>query len=176
VWNSNEARFQPLTDLQSNQRDAKPLAGIPRQRESAALHGALSEISLYRAAGYGPREGGPSSEEHLAPLLLGPARIAQLPLRPTTNAGRTCAVRPHRMMCCLASECHLWCDSNLGDALWWAFGGFAALLYLILIVTLGVTTLRNGHWVMFILGIPLPLFWIIGALMPPATPQSTQPV
>jgi hypothetical protein len=58
--------------------------------------------------------------------------------------------------------------------MWWAIGGFAAVLYLILIVTLGVTTLRKGHWVMFILGILLPLFWIIGALMPP-TQQTTQP-
>jgi hypothetical protein len=46
-------------------------------------------------------------------------------------------------------------------------------LYIILIVTLGVTTLRKGHWVMFILGIFLPLFWLIGALIPPAT--RTQP-
>jgi hypothetical protein len=28
-------------------------------------------------------------------------------------------------------------------------------------------SIRKGHWVMFILGIFLPLFWIIGALMPP---------
>jgi hypothetical protein len=58
--------------------------------------------------------------------------------------------------------------------MWWFFGGFAALLYLVLIVTLGVTTIRKGHWVMFILGIFFPLFWIIGALMPPTT-QATQP-
>ena len=41
--------------------------------------------------------------------------------------------------------------------MWYAFGGLAALLYLVLIFTLGVTTLRKGHWVMFILGIFLPL-------------------
>jgi ABC-type multidrug transport system permease subunit len=52
--------------------------------------------------------------------------------------------------------------------MWWVLGGFAALLYVILIITLGLTTLRNGHWVMFILGIFLPLFWIIGAVMSPA--------
>jgi hypothetical protein len=28
-------------------------------------------------------------------------------------------------------------------------------------------SLRKGHWVMFIFGIFLPLFWLIGALMPP---------
>jgi Na+-transporting NADH:ubiquinone oxidoreductase subunit NqrB len=51
--------------------------------------------------------------------------------------------------------------------MWWVFGGFAAILYFALVVTLGVTTIRKGHWVMFILGIFLPFFWIIGALMPP---------
>jgi hypothetical protein len=56
--------------------------------------------------------------------------------------------------------------------MWWAFGGLAALVYVVLIVTLGVTTLRNGHWVMFIAGIFLPLFWIIGAFMGPPAPAS----
>jgi hypothetical protein len=41
------------------------------------------------------------------------------------------------------------------------------ILYFVLLVTLGILTIRKGHWVMFILGIVLPLFWIIGALMPP---------
>ena len=40
------------------------------------------------------------------------------------------------------------------------------ILYFILLVTLGIMTLRKGHWVMFIIGIFLPLFWIIGALIP----------
>ena len=55
--------------------------------------------------------------------------------------------------------------------MWYAIGGFAALLWLVLLISLGLTTLRKGHWVMFILGIFLPIFWIIGALMPPTTPQ-----
>jgi ABC-type multidrug transport system permease subunit len=59
--------------------------------------------------------------------------------------------------------------------MWWAFGGLAALLYIVLIITLGVTTLRNGHWVMFILGIFLPLFWIIGAFIGPSTSATRQP-
>ena len=41
------------------------------------------------------------------------------------------------------------------------------VLYLILLVTLGVMSLRKGHWVMFIFGIFFPLFWLIGALMQP---------
>jgi hypothetical protein len=48
-------------------------------------------------------------------------------------------------------------------------GGFVALwmiLYLVLIFTLGIMSLRKGHWVMFIIGIFLPIFWLIGALIP----------
>ena len=44
------------------------------------------------------------------------------------------------------------------------------LLYLILLITLGILSIRKGHWVMFIIGIFIPLFWIIGALMPPRVP------
>jgi hypothetical protein len=50
--------------------------------------------------------------------------------------------------------------------MWW-IGGLAAFLYLALIITLGATAIRKGHWIMFILGIFLPLFWLIGALMAP---------
>jgi hypothetical protein len=55
--------------------------------------------------------------------------------------------------------------------MWYVFGGLAALFWLVLLISLGMTTLRKGHWVMFILGIFLPIFWIIGAVMPPRTPQ-----
>ena len=51
--------------------------------------------------------------------------------------------------------------------MWYGIGGLGALLYVVLIVTLGVATIRNGHWVLFILGIFLPIFWIVGALMRP---------
>jgi hypothetical protein len=40
-------------------------------------------------------------------------------------------------------------------------------IYIVLLVTLGVVTIRKGHVVMFIIGIFFPLFWLIGALMPP---------
>jgi hypothetical protein len=53
--------------------------------------------------------------------------------------------------------------------MWWAFGGLAAVLYIVLIVTLGVTTIRKGHWFMFFAGIFLPVFWIVGAVMPART-------
>jgi hypothetical protein len=48
-------------------------------------------------------------------------------------------------------------------------GGFIALwavIYFVLLIVLGVTSLRKGHWVMFIIGIFIPLFWLIGALLP----------
>ena len=41
------------------------------------------------------------------------------------------------------------------------------VLYLILLLTCGIIALRKGHWVMFIIGIFIPLFWLIGAVMPP---------
>jgi hypothetical protein len=45
------------------------------------------------------------------------------------------------------------------------------VLYLILLLTLGIISLRKGHWVMFIIGIFIPLFWLIGALIPPRQPR-----
>jgi hypothetical protein len=53
----------------------------------------------------------------------------------------------------------------------WYGVGFGALIYIVLLVTLGVITLRKGHWVMFVIGIFLPLFWIIGAVIPPTATQ-----
>lgn len=41
------------------------------------------------------------------------------------------------------------------------------ILYVLLLIFLGITSIRKGHWIMFIIGIFIPLFWIIGALMPP---------
>ena len=51
----------------------------------------------------------------------------------------------------------------LSGPLWGGLG----FLYLVLLITLGILSLRKGHWVMFLIGIPLPIFWLIGALMPP---------
>ena len=45
--------------------------------------------------------------------------------------------------------------------------GGGIILYLVLLITLGFITIRKGHWVMFIIGLFLPLFWLIGALLPP---------
>ena len=43
----------------------------------------------------------------------------------------------------------------------------AGIIYIVLAITLGVMCLRKGHWVMFILGFFLFIFWLIGAIMPP---------
>ena len=45
--------------------------------------------------------------------------------------------------------------------------GLLGVIYIVLLVVLGITSLRKGHWIMFILGIFFPLFWIIGAVIPP---------
>ena len=49
---------------------------------------------------------------------------------------------------------------------WFWFGGLG-ILYLILLVTAGVLTLRNRHMALFIIGIIVPILWIIGAVMSP---------
>ncbi len=56
--------------------------------------------------------------------------------------------------------------------MWRGIGIGAAFLYFILMFTLGLMTLRKGHWVMFVFGIVFPLFWLIGALIPPADAQT----
>lgn len=42
-----------------------------------------------------------------------------------------------------------------------------AIIWFVLLISLGVMSIRKGHWIMFVIGIFIPLFWIIGALMPP---------
>ena len=41
------------------------------------------------------------------------------------------------------------------------------IIYLVLLVVLGVKTLKNGRWIMFILGFFIPFLWIIGGVLPP---------
>jgi hypothetical protein len=54
---------------------------------------------------------------------------------------------------------------------WWIGGGLGVLLYIMLLLALGLGCIKKGHWVMFILGLFLPLFWIIGMIMP-SRPQA----
>jgi hypothetical protein len=44
-----------------------------------------------------------------------------------------------------------------------------AVVYLMALISLGVSTLRRGHVVLFIFGIIFPLLWILGALLPPTS-------
>jgi hypothetical protein len=41
------------------------------------------------------------------------------------------------------------------------------VLYVLLFLSLGLRSIKRGHWIMFLIGIPIPLFWVIGGLMPP---------
>ncbi|HWW44201.1 MAG TPA: hypothetical protein VN180_03950 [Acidimicrobiia bacterium] len=45
-------------------------------------------------------------------------------------------------------------------------GFTVGIIWLVLLITLGVLCLRKGHWVMFIIGLFIPLFWLIGAVIP----------
>jgi hypothetical protein len=56
--------------------------------------------------------------------------------------------------------------------MWWGIGFGGLFLYLIILFTLGLMTLRKGHWVMFIIGIFFPLLWLIGAVIPPTTAEA----
>ena len=51
--------------------------------------------------------------------------------------------------------------------MWWGIG-FYAVLWLVLMIWLGLRTLRNGHGWLFFFGIFLPILWIFGAFMRPA--------
>ena len=48
--------------------------------------------------------------------------------------------------------------------MWWFTG--VGIIYVVLLITLGILSIRKGHWIMFIVGLFLPIFWLIGALMP----------
>ena len=50
--------------------------------------------------------------------------------------------------------------------MWWGIGTGAGILYLVLMVTLGVMTIRNRHGWLFFFGI-FPILWIFGAFMSP---------
>ncbi len=53
------------------------------------------------------------------------------------------------------------------EIMWWAIG-IGGIVYVILVFTLGMTTLRNGHGWLFFFGIFLPVLWVIGAFMRPS--------
>jgi hypothetical protein len=46
-----------------------------------------------------------------------------------------------------------------------------AAFYVVIMITLGLTTFRKGHFFLFFVGFFLPFLWLIGALMGP-TPRA----
>lgn len=49
---------------------------------------------------------------------------------------------------------------------WWIGGGLGVLLYILLLLALGLGCIQKGRYVMFILGLFFPLFWVIGMILP----------
>jgi hypothetical protein len=45
--------------------------------------------------------------------------------------------------------------------------GALTLVYILLFLFLGIRSIKRGHWIMFLIGIFIPLFWLIGGLLPP---------
>ena len=41
-----------------------------------------------------------------------------------------------------------------------------SLIYLVLIITLAVTSFRKGHWVLGLIGFVFPVLWLLGAILP----------
>jgi hypothetical protein len=55
--------------------------------------------------------------------------------------------------------------------MWWFVGIGGVLLYAIVLFTLGLATLRNGHGWLFFFGLFFPLLWLFGAFMRPTSSE-----
>ena len=51
--------------------------------------------------------------------------------------------------------------------MWWGLG-LSAAVYLLLLLVFGLRTYRNGHGLLFFMGIFFPLLWLLGAWIRPA--------
>ena len=58
--------------------------------------------------------------------------------------------------------------------MWWFIGIGGLFLYLLVLFTLGFSTLRKGHGWMFVFGCFFPVFWLIGAFMTPVDQEYAQ--
>jgi hypothetical protein len=58
-------------------------------------------------------------------------------------------------------------NDDKGWSMWWAVGGFLALIWITMLVFFGIETLRKGHWAMFFIGIVFPILWVMGAPIGP---------
>ena len=56
----------------------------------------------------------------------------------------------------------------------WFLSAALVVIYLTCIFTVAGITFRNGHWIMGILGIFFPVFWLIGAILPPTKRAALQ--
>jgi apolipoprotein N-acyltransferase len=56
--------------------------------------------------------------------------------------------------------------------MWWAIGIGGVILYFLVLLTLGLMTLRRGHGWLFFFGIFFPLLWFIGAFLGPPRPAA----
>jgi hypothetical protein len=50
---------------------------------------------------------------------------------------------------------------------WYSTGVLGFLLWLTLLIFCGIKTLRNGRWLMFLVGLVIPIFWIFGLVLGP---------
>ncbi len=48
----------------------------------------------------------------------------------------------------------------------WFFSFTLGILYIALLFTVCIMTFRKGHWVLGIIGIFIPILWLIGAVLP----------
>lgn len=55
----------------------------------------------------------------------------------------------------------------------WFLGTTLAVLYIVCIFTVALVTFRKGHYVIGILGIFLPVLWLIGAVLPDRSEEMT---
>ena len=49
----------------------------------------------------------------------------------------------------------------------WLLLSFLVAIYITCLFTVVAVTFRNGHWIMGVLGFFFPIFWLIGAVLPP---------
>ena len=54
---------------------------------------------------------------------------------------------------------------HVSGASWFLSIGLG-ILYLVLLFTVAVITFRKGHWVLGLIGIFIPILWVLGAILP----------
>lgn len=58
----------------------------------------------------------------------------------------------------------------------WFLLAFLFVIYIVCIFTVMLVTFRNGHWILGILGFFFPIFWLIGAILPPTEEAVTEDI